>query len=117
MRNKDALGKFGEELAAGHLQSLGMAVLDRNWRCDVGELDLVARDHNALVVCEVKTRRTTNFGDPAEAISARKLKKLRECAYLWLVEKRVHPEVIRFDVVAIVQPWDGAPILRHIKGV
>lgn len=117
MRSKDALGKFGEELAASHLERQGMVLLDRNWRCDVGELDLVARDHDALVICEVKTRRTTNFGDPAEAISMRKLKKLRECAYLWLVEKRVHPSSIRFDVIAIVQPWEGAPIIRHIEGV
>lgn len=117
MRSKDALGKFGEELAAAHLERLGMVLLDRNWRCEVGELDLVARHDDDLVICEVKTRRTSNFGDPAEAISTRKLKKLRECAYLWLVEKRVHPSAIRFDVVAIVQPWEGAPILRHIKGV
>lgn len=104
-------------LAASHLERQGMVLLDRNWRCDVGELDLVARDHDALVICEVKTRRTTNFGDPAEAISMRKIKKLRECAYLWLVEKRVHPSSIRFDVIAIVQPWEGAPIIRHIEGV
>lgn len=117
MRAKDALGAYGEELAAQHLQGLGMSVLSRNWRCERGELDLVARDDDTLVVCEVKTRRTTNFGDPSEAISVRKLRRMRECAFLWLVEHRVHPAHIRFDVVAIVQPWESAPVLRHIRGL
>ena len=62
MRAKDALGRFGEEVAAEHLRLQGLQILARNWRCPTGELDIVARDGSSLVICEVKTRRSTAFG-------------------------------------------------------
>ena len=65
MRAKDARGRLGEELAAAHLIAQGLIVLDRNWRCDVGEVDIVARDGDALVICEVKTRSSTTLRQPA----------------------------------------------------
>ena len=69
VRAKDALGRYGEDVAARHLLSEGFVVLDRNWRCDVGEIDIVARDGDTLVVCEVKTRSGTGFGSPLEAVT------------------------------------------------
>ena len=65
MRAKDAVGRYGEDVAARHLTEAGLVVLERNWRCREGEIDIVARDGDVLVVCEVKTRRSTTYGTPA----------------------------------------------------
>jgi putative endonuclease len=114
---KDAVGKYGEDLAARHLVGAGFTIVTRNWRCEAGEIDIVARDGDTLVVAEVKTRTTTAFGSPAEAITARKADKLRELALTWL---RDHPEggrAVRFDLISIVIPRSGAPRLEHLRGV
>ena len=71
------LGSYGERMAARYLTDRGLDVLDQNWRCDLGEIDIVARDGGCLVVCEVKTRRSTTFGQPIEAVDHRKLARLR----------------------------------------
>ena len=84
MNASEALGRQGEQLAAEHLRQSGMRILDRNWRCQEGELDIVAADRRALVVCEVKTRSDTRFGTPLEAISARKHARLRRLAVRWV---------------------------------
>ena len=73
MRVKDAVGRFGEQVAVEHLQDAGVTILDRNWRCREGELDIVARDGDTLVFVEVKTRSSSAFGLPAGAVSARKV--------------------------------------------
>jgi putative endonuclease len=117
MKPKDALGKYGEELAARRLAVTGLVILDRNWRCDLGEIDIVARDGSDLVVCEVKTRRSDAFGAPLEAVSGRKIRRMRSLALRWLEQKNVNPKVIRFDVVGIVQPLVGPPQITHIRGV
>jgi putative endonuclease len=113
---KDALGKYGEELAARHFVGAGFTVLARNWRCPVGEIDIVARDGDVLVIAEVKTRRSTAYGTPAEAITRRKVDKLRELALMWL---REHPggASVRFDVVSVLLPKSGAAQLEHLRGV
>ncbi|UFU08400.1 YraN family protein [Ruania halotolerans] len=117
MAAKDELGRFGEDLAADWLTQAGLDVLDRNWRCREGEIDLVARDGHDLVVVEVKTRRTLAFGHPAEAVTAAKLRRLRRLAAQWLAAHEVRPAGIRLDVVAIWRP-DGAPIrVQHLRGV
>lgn len=120
MRVKDAVGRFGEDLAANHLEAAGLVVLDRNWRCPDGELDIVATDAGVLVFVEVKTRSRLGFGDPSEAVNAAKQARLRRLALRWLDEHRdgggqYWPQV-RFDVVAIVRLAPGGPALRHIKG-
>jgi putative endonuclease len=117
MRAKDALGRYGEELAAEHLRQEGLTILARNWTCSSGELDVVARDGAALVICEVKTRRTNAFGSPLEAVGPRKLRRLRQLALRFLDEQQVHAPEIRFDVIGIVQPAAGGPILEHVRGV
>ncbi|MDQ3591721.1 MAG: YraN family protein [Actinomycetota bacterium] len=112
-----ALGAFGEEVAAQHLVTQGMAILDRNWRCDIGEIDLVARDRDVLVVCEVKTRRGLGFGTPADAVTWDKLSRLRRLAARWLAEHPVGPAEVRIDVVEVLVPRDDGPRVEHLVGV
>lgn len=114
---KDALGRHGEDLAARQLVGAGFEILARNWRCELGEIDIVARDGNSLVIVEVKTRRSTAFGTPAEAITARKADKLRELALAWLQRHPGGGLDLRFDVVSIVVPRNGATELSHLRGV
>jgi putative endonuclease len=113
---KDAVGKYGEDLAARHFVAAGFTVLARNWRCPVGEIDIVAKDGDVLVIAEVKTRRSTMYGSPAEAITRHKADKLRELALMWLRENPGGRE-IRFDVVSVLLPKAGAASLEHLRGV
>jgi len=117
MKPKDALGKYGEELATRYLSKNGMVILERNWRCDLGELDVIARDKDDLVICEVKTRRSTVFGDPVEGGPPRKVRRMRGLALRWLETKSVSPRGIRFDVVGVLAPVVGPPTITHIRGV
>lgn len=96
-----ALGAAGEELAADHYRRLGYEVLDRNWRCADGELDLVCRRWPVVVVCEVKTRRSRRFGPPEEAVTRAKQRRIRRLAARWLAEHPVAHRVVRFDVAAV----------------
>ncbi|MDQ3734482.1 MAG: YraN family protein [Actinomycetota bacterium] len=115
MHPKDALGAHGEDLAAAHLVEAGLIVLDRNWRCSIGELDIVAREGNTLVFCEVKTRRSNAFGDPAEAVTWRKARTLRQLAGKWLSEHDEHAREVRFDVVAVLAGPDSPAAVRHLR--
>ncbi len=117
MRAKDAVGRYGERVAAVHLERQGMVVLARNWRCDIGEIDVVARDGDDLVVCEVKTRRTEAFGPPQEAVTAAKAARLRRLAARWLQESGVHPSRVRIDVVAVLAAPRGAARVEHLRAV
>ncbi|MEI6361491.1 MAG: YraN family protein [Actinomycetes bacterium] len=117
MRAKDALGKYGEDIAAQYLESTGLIVLARNWRCSVGELDIIARDGGCLVVCEVKTRRSNDYGGPFQAVGPRKVRRMRQLVIRWLDEQQVHVPEIRFDVIGIIQPLVGAPTLQHLRGI
>jgi putative endonuclease len=118
---KDILGRYGEDLAVCHLQRAGMRILDRNWRCsdgDVrGEIDVVGRSADALVFCEVKTRRSVRFGTPAEAVSVVKQARIRRLARRWLAEHEPPSHgwsAIRFDVVAVLCPWQGDVYIEHL---
>jgi putative endonuclease len=111
-----ALGRRGEDLAAKHLESLGLVVLCRNWRCREGERDLVATDGKTLVVCEVKTRSGTGFGAPEEAVTHEKRERIRRLTGQWLRTFNVGWCPIRFDVISIVAPAGEVPRLKHIPG-
>ncbi|MGA8988229.1 YraN family protein [Aeromicrobium sp.] len=115
-RNK-ALGTYGERIAADHLESLGMVLLARNWTCRFGEVDIVARDGSTLVICEVKTRTSTRHGGPFEAVTGRKAARLRRLATQWLEVHDIEPPSVRIDVVSVVVPPRGAPIVARITGV
>lgn len=114
---RQALGAYGESLAARHLVAQGMVLLDRNWRCDAGEIDLVLRDGDVLVVCEVKTRSSVRCGSPHEAVTDIKVARLRRLAARWLAEHGVHPRDVRIDMVAILRPRRGASLIEHVRGL
>lgn len=115
--SRQRLGAYGEELAARHLSREGMTVLDRNWRCDLGEIDLVLRDGSTLVICEVKTRSSTAFGTPHEAVTERKLARMRALAARWLRVHEVRPLDIRLDMVCVVCPRQGPVEIDHVPGL
>ncbi|CAB4966921.1 unannotated protein [freshwater metagenome] len=111
------LGERGETIAARHLTRLGLVLLDRNWRCDAGEIDLVLRDGAVLVICEVKTRTSTDYGDPLEAVTPAKVARLRRLAARWLRVHDCHPEDVRIDMVGVLAP-PGRPVeVEHVEGI
>ncbi|MER2136841.1 MAG: YraN family protein [Arthrobacter sp.] len=118
MKAKDLLGRSGEELAARYLAAAGYDVLERNWRCRQGEIDLVARDGNTLVIAEVKTRSSLDYGHPFEAVNAAKLARLYLLAAAWT---REHPALRtgwRVDAVSVLLPGgDQPPVIEHLKGI
>jgi putative endonuclease len=94
-------GRQGEELAAAWYRRHGYEIVERNWRCPTGEVDLIARRGGLLVVCEVKARRTDAFGPPAAAVGRVKQQRLRRLAAAWLATHDIHGVDVRFDVVAV----------------
>jgi putative endonuclease len=97
------LGIAGEDAVARWYETAGYDVLDRNWRCRDGELDLVVTRGDTLVFCEVKTRAGTKFGAPFEAVTATKQRRLRNLALRWLAEHGTHRRTLRFDVASVTR--------------
>jgi putative endonuclease len=116
-QHRSELGAYGETLAARHLVEAGMVVLDKNWRCEAGELDLVLREGRVLVVCEVKTRSSTDYGSPLEAVTEQKAARLRRLAALWLAAHEVHPEEVRIDLVGVMVVSGSMRSVDHVRGV
>jgi putative endonuclease len=120
-QQKSSVGRYGEDVAARHLEAAGMTVLARNWRCDAGEVDLVAIDGETVVICEVKTRRGLDYGSPLEGVTPRKLARLRRLASRWLAERRQAgeppPSAVRIDVVGVMLRAKGAAAVEHLRGV
>ena len=114
---RHALGRYGEDVAARHLVDKGLVLLERNWRCQDGEVDLVLRDGETLVVCEVKTRTSLVAGSPHEAITDEKLTRLKRLGELWAAERGVRPEGTRIDLVAVLRPRRGPAIVDHVTGL
>ena len=112
-----ALGRYGESVAARRLVADGMVLLDRNWRCELGEIDLVLRDGPVLVVCEVKTRSSDEFGSPLEAVRPAKADRLRRLADRWREDHGVPADEVRIDLVGVLQDGHGAPAVDHVRGV
>lgn len=114
-----ALGRDGEDIAAAHLESQGWRIIERNWRCPAGELDIVAWDEDGqtLVFVEVKSRSSIAFGQPIDAISWRKLTKLRELATLWLRSSKTRAPNIRVDAVGVLVLRGSRPELTHLRGI
>lgn len=110
------LGAWGEQLAARHLVGEGMVVLDRNWRGAGGELDLVLRDGQTLVVCEVKTRSSTGWGAPLEVVGRRKAERLRRLAAQWMAAGGVRAPDVRLDLVGVLRTPEG-PVVEHVKAI
>jgi putative endonuclease len=133
MAAKDDLGRRGEQRAVEHLTALGWQILDRNWRCPLGELDIIADDAGTTVVVEVKTRSGLGFGHPLDAVTPRKLARLRRLAGAWCA---AHPvtsaeargdgrgaerRLLRIDVIGVLERTDprgfGVVSLDHLRQV
>ena len=117
MHRKDALGRQGEELAADFLESDGFLILDRNYRCSEGELDIVAADQRVLVACEVKTRSSVAYGTPIEAITSQKLRRLRRLAVRWAQTHGLIFDSIRVDAISVLRCRSGEFQIEHVRGV
>jgi putative endonuclease len=117
MNAKDELGRLGEQLAADFLERSDLRILDRNWRCPDGEIDIVALERRTLVICEVKTRSSGRYGTPLEAISARKRVRLRKLAVNWVQAHGLFYEEIRIDVVGVLKAAPGEFSIEHVRGV
>jgi putative endonuclease len=111
---RQAVGAYGERLASRYLEDQGLVVLARNWRCADGEIDLILADGEDVVFCEVKTRRGSLFGSPAEAVGRTKVQRLRRLAGRWLAESRMGAREVRFDVVEVKPQRRGAALIEHI---
>ncbi|MFG2789425.1 YraN family protein [Streptomyces sp. NPDC048419] len=119
MNARSALGRYGEDLAARRLAEAGMTVLERNWRGGrTGEIDIVALDGEVLVVCEVKTRRDGRFEHPMAAVTPDKARRLRDLAERWIqTHGGAPPGGVRVDLVGVILPDKGAPVVEHARGV
>jgi putative endonuclease len=119
MADKDELGRAGEERAARYFADIGFSVIDRNWRCAAGEIDLVAVDEEHVVIVEVKTRRGEGFGHPFEAIDARKRARLWRLATAWVAAHRdvVQRRRLRIDAVAVIGADPRTGSLEHLVDV
>ncbi len=120
--SRQEVGGHGEDLAAALLLSEGLEILNRNWRCPIGELDIVALetgrdDRRTVVFCEVKTRRGRGYGGPLEAITRDKVRKLRHLAARWLLDAGVHADEIRLDAIGVMLMPGCAPELTHVQGI
>jgi len=119
MAAKDDLGRAGEDRAVRYLTDSGYEVLDRNWRCAQGELDIVARRGGWLAVVEVKTRRSLAYGHPLEAVDARKRRRLWQLAHAWALDHgdRVQGLRIRIDAIGIVGMDPAVGQLEHLENL
>ena len=117
MAAKDLLGRRGEELAAGFLITTGYQILGRNWRCDQGEIDIIAVDGTETVFIEVKTRSSVRFGHPFEAITAQKLARLRRLAAAWCAQHPGETKQIRIDAISVIAPTPGPAQFEHLARI
>jgi putative endonuclease len=113
MSNKET-GKRGEDIAALYLKKRGYRLTDRNYRCPLGEIDIVARDGEDVVFVEVKSRKSLDFGEPEAAVNRKKQIKLSKIALTYINENDIDNRNARFDVVAVVFSGKDTQ-LRHIK--
>ena len=114
---KRGLGDYGETLAARHLTGSGMVLLERNFRTSTGEVDLLLRDGDVLVACEVKTRTSDACGLPHEAVDLAKVQRLRRVAEEWVAGHTADPRDLRVDLVAVTRPRKGPSEVEHVRGI
>ena len=117
MLAKDVLGRQGEDAAAKYLEEAGFVILGRNWRCPEGELDIVAAERRALVICEVKTRSGPRYGTPLESITPKKRARLRRLAVRWITAHGTRFDEIRIDAVGLTREPDGGFAVVHVRAV
>jgi putative endonuclease len=113
MDQRPLLGRNGEDLAADLYERLGFDIVERNYRCPAGEIDVIAAKGRMVVFCEVKTRRTNRWGEPSEAVDRVKQARLRRLAAIWLKDRRPGRVEVRFDVVSVIVA-DGRAEVTHL---
>lgn len=113
MAKHNELGKLGEELAVQHLINMGYIILDRNWRNIHKEIDIIAMNGDVLVIVEVKTRQTDEFGNPDIAVNCKKQRLLIAAANAYVFKNKLDVET-RFDIISIIFK-DGEPVIEHIE--
>ena len=113
------IGALGEQLAVEHLRTLGLRVLDRNWRCRYGELDIIAADDamRTAVFVEVKTRTSDRFGGVQQAVTSEKVRRLRRLAGLWLAGQNSSWAAVRIDVIGVRIGRHRTPEITHLQAV
>lgn len=117
MAAKDELGRRGEALAASSLSYAGYEIVEQNWRCALGEIDIIAAKDGYTVFIEVKTRSSVAYGHPLEAITAVKLQRLRRLAGEWCSQHPAEGRRIRIDAIAVIAPRGGEAVIEHVEGV
>jgi len=110
------LGERGEDAAAAYLERAGFTIVERNWRCSAGEIDIIAMDGETVVLCEVKTRRSTSKGSPSDAVTPAKRQRYARLASAYVQEAGLPETEIRFDVIAILVIAEDRALLRHHRG-
>lgn len=116
---RQKIGKIGEEAACQFLQQQGYAIIENNFRCSLGEIDIVARDQRVTVIVEVRTRTSLAYGSPEESITAEKAWRLKRLALSYLQTNHLSAEPCRIDLVAVMVDRKTQQILNinHIKGI
>jgi putative endonuclease len=115
-RLTDAVGAYGERVALRTLALIGMEILDLRWRCPEGEIDIVARNADVIVFCEVKTRRSRWFGEPVDAVDPVRVRRLRAAALAWLAAHPQQHGELRFDVICVWPQPQGPARVEHLVG-
>ncbi|MET3207678.1 UNVERIFIED_CONTAM: putative endonuclease [Paenibacillus sp. PvR008] len=111
---RKAKGALGEQAAASFLENLGYRIIERNWRCRSGEMDLIAAQEDILVFIEVRSRSSSNYGTPAESITARKITQVRQTAAVYLHMNGIGDIPIRFDMISVRLIDETAVVTDHI---
>ncbi|AAT89288.1 hypothetical protein ATY41_11725 [Leifsonia xyli subsp. xyli] len=117
MAKKDELGRRGESVAAHWLEAHGYVLIGRNWRIRSGEIDIIARTGNITVFVEVKTRATTHYGHPLEAITPEKAARLRRLTAEWCRTYGPLPGALRVDAIGVLNAWSANPEIHHLPGI
>ena len=111
---RQVLGKEGEELAESYLTKKGYRLVERNYRCRGGEVDLIVLDRRVIVFVEVKARNDASFGSPLESVHPRKQQRMTRAALIFLSDHKLHHRDARFDVVGISFGGDK-PAVEHVQ--
>jgi putative endonuclease len=112
-RQRKQLGATGEDIACGYLEGVGLEILERNWKCQAGEADVIALEADDLVFIEVKTRRSQRAGFPEDAVTRQKRHRYEKIAMEYLFTHNLPSMRVRFDVMALLLSSDGKAFLRY----
>lgn len=112
--NNKLIGKYGEDLAVEFLENLGYEIIEKNFMCKIGEIDIIAKDRDEIVFIEVKTRNTLLYGNPIEAVDKRKRKHIYKTAEYYLLINDLLDSYVRIDIIEIIL-YEHSYKINHIK--